>query len=61
MKTGPGAGIPELWIVNIEEAQVEVYKNPANGDYISRQNFRRGDTIFIESLDFVVKVDKVLG
>ncbi len=54
-------GIPELWIVNIEEAQVEVYKNPANGDYISRQNFRRGDTIFIESLDFVVKVDKVLG
>jgi len=55
------AGIPELWIVNIEDEQVEVYKNPQNGDYNSRQDFHRGDTIFIERLDFAVKVDKVLG
>lgn len=55
------AAIPELWIVNIEESQVEVYKKPANGDYASRQDFKRGDTIFIESLDFAVKVDNILG
>lgn len=55
------AGIPELWIVNIEDSQVEVYKKPTNGDYTSRQDFKRGGTIFIESLDFAVKVDKILG
>lgn len=55
------AGIPELWIVNIEDAQVEVYKNPQNGDYAHRQDYRRGDTILLESLGFKVKVDKVLG
>ncbi len=55
------AGIPEFWIVNIGESQVEVYKKPANGDYASRQDFKRGDTIFIDNLDFAVEVDKVLG
>ncbi len=55
------AGIPELWIVNIEEAKVEVYKNPIKDDYASRQDFKHGDTIFVESLDFAVKADKVLG
>lgn len=53
--------IQEFWIVNLEAGQVEVYKKPVNGDYASRQDFKRGDTIFIESLDFAVKVDKVLG
>lgn len=55
------AGIPELWIVNIEDEQVEVYRKPQNGDYIHRQDFKRGDTIFIESLGFEVQVDTVLG
>lgn len=55
------AAIPELWIVNIEDEQVEVYTNPANGNYTSRQDFKRGETIFIESLDFAVTADKVLG
>lgn len=55
------AGIPELWIVNIEDEQVEVYKNPQNGDYVNRQDFKRGETIFVESLGFEVRVDRVLG
>lgn len=55
------AAIPEFWIVNLEESQVEVYKNPVNGDYASRQDFKNSDTIFIESLDIAVRVDKILG
>lgn len=55
------AGIPELWIVNIEDEQVEVYKNPSNGNYLSRQDFKRGDTIHLENLDFSVKVERILG
>lgn len=55
------AGIPELWIVNIEDEQVEVYKNPQNGDYTNRQDYRRGDTIFIERLGFEVNTERILG
>ncbi|MCU0348395.1 MAG: Uma2 family endonuclease [Saprospiraceae bacterium] len=55
------AGIPELWIVNIEDEQVEVYKTPQNGDYSNRQDFKRGEAIFVENLGFEVEVDKVLG
>jgi len=55
------AGIPELWIVNIEDEQVEVYKNPVKGDYGRRQDFKRGDTIFLEKLDLSIKVTKILG
>jgi Uma2 family endonuclease len=55
------AGIPELWIVNIEDDQLEVYKNPQNGDYASRQYLKRGDLLVLESLDFEVNVEKILG
>lgn len=55
------AGIPELWIVNIEDEQVEVYKTPQNGDYIHRQDYKRGDTIFIERLGFEVETERILG
>lgn len=55
------AGIPELWIVNIEDEQVEVYKNPSNGNYTSRQDFRKGETIHLENLDFSVDVERILG
>jgi Uma2 family endonuclease len=55
------AGIPELWIVNIEDEQVEVYKNPLNGDYVSRQIFKRGQTIHLDNLNFSVEVERILG
>ncbi len=55
------AGIPELWIVNIEDEQVEVYKNPQNGDYAAKRIFKRGETIHLEHLDFSVEVEQILG
>lgn len=55
------AGIPELWIVNIDDEQVEVYKNPSNGDYASRQIFERGQIIYLDHLNFSVEVERILG
>lgn len=55
------AGIPELWIVNIEDEQIEVYKTPQNGDYVAQRVFKRGETIQLEHLDFSVEVERILG
>ncbi|OCR00457.1 hypothetical protein BCD67_25795, partial [Oscillatoriales cyanobacterium USR001] len=39
------AGIIELWIVDIGDELVEVYRNPSVNGYESIQQFRRGETI----------------
>ena len=36
------SGIPEAWLVNIPEDQVEVYSDPANGSYRRAEVFVRG-------------------
>jgi Uma2 family endonuclease len=39
------AGIPEYWIVNIAEAQIEVYTQPQSNEYGSRKNYSITDSI----------------
>lgn len=39
------AGIPEVWIVNLPEAQLERYRRPAQGDYADIQVLLPGDRI----------------
>ncbi len=36
------AGVPEYWIVNVEDKTVEVYREPRDDDYGSRQTFAIG-------------------
>lgn len=38
-------GVPEYWIVNLPDAQVEVHREPHGETYASRQVFRSGQTI----------------
>jgi Uma2 family endonuclease len=38
------AGIAEYWIVNLIDQQIEVYRNPAGGDYQDKSIFR-GDAL----------------
>jgi len=40
-----GGGILDYWIINLVARQVEVYSNPAAGDYRSLQVFKLGDEI----------------
>jgi Uma2 family endonuclease len=40
-----GAGIPECWIVNVPELQVEVHSEPEGGKYRSVTIYRPGDSV----------------
>jgi Uma2 family endonuclease len=39
------AGIPEAWIVNLEEEVIEVYSEPAGGEYKRVRVARKGDRV----------------
>jgi len=40
-----GAGVPECWIVNLPEQQIEVYRDPAGDEYLLRHIRRSGETV----------------
>jgi Uma2 family endonuclease len=56
------AGIPEVWIENLEGDELLVYRNPAGNTYSNSFTFRRGDSIFILAFpETVFSVDEILG
>ena len=46
------AGIPEYWILNVNQSELEVYTDPLNGSYRNTRTFSREDsvTVFGQSL-----------
>ena len=57
-----GAGIPEMWVVNLPEQVVEVYSDPGDGAYRDIKQARRGDSLPLPAgLEGVVRVDDILG
>jgi len=38
-------GIPEYWLVNLIDQHLEVYRDPASGDYKSKTTLERSDTL----------------
>jgi Uma2 family endonuclease len=56
------AGIAEVWIVNLQDNCIEVYRNPSGTVYQSIQTFIKGQTLTIELLPGVsIEVDEILG
>jgi Uma2 family endonuclease len=39
------AGIPEYWIVNLQDQIIELYSNPSEGDYRQATQAKRGETL----------------
>lgn len=39
------AGIPEVWLVNLLEGAIEVYREPHHASYAARQVWRVGDRV----------------
>ncbi len=39
------SGVPEVWVVNLNEDVVEVYSQPQQGTYSLARKFRRGEEI----------------
>ena len=55
-------GIPEVWLVNLVEMHVAVYRDPAPDGYRSISIARSGDELRpLAFPDFVLAVDEILG
>lgn len=50
------AGVPEYWIVNIPEQQVEIYTHPGDGEYLNRYIAKKGDTAKATGIHFEIPV-----
>ena len=56
------AGIVEVWIVNLQDNHIEVYRNPVATTYSLVQTFIDGQTLTIETLPNVwIAVNDILG
>lgn len=54
--------IAEVWLVDIDEQAVEVYREPAPNDYQNLQKFQRGQNLSPQALpDIQITVDEILG
>lgn len=56
------ANIQEVWIINLKEECLEVYRHPLNGSYQAMQKYYRGESIFIESFpEIELTLTEILG
>ncbi|CCI22456.1 Uma2 family endonuclease [Microcystis aeruginosa] len=56
------ANIQEVWIVNLKEECLEVYRHPLHGSYQAIQKYYRGEIIFIESFPAIeFTIAEILG
>ena len=56
------AGIPEVWIVNLQEESIEVHSQPEKGAYQQHQQLERGQSVPIPGFpDLTVSITDILG
>jgi len=53
------SNVPEYWIVNLQDYQIEVFKQPRNTDYQVKTIAKAGETVTCEGIDFTVSVDEI--
>jgi Uma2 family endonuclease len=55
-------GVPEVWIIDVEAEQVDIFCEPHPQGYREVRHFWRGDLLFpVEFPDLVISVDEILG
>jgi Uma2 family endonuclease len=56
------AGIPETWIVNLNDTELLVFRNPSESGYTTTFTLHRGDTVSpVTFSDLTFDVDGILG
>ena len=53
-------GIPEYWIVNLVDQHLEVYRDPASGDYKSKTTLERDEAITPPFADTSLSVEQLI-
>ena len=44
--------IPEVWIINVQQRQIEVYRQPANGEYGNRETYSSDSDAVLTPIEF---------
>lgn len=56
------AGIPEVWLLDIQGDRLRVYRDPIDGEYRSITVLVRGDSVTLTAFpDITLTVDEILG
>jgi Uma2 family endonuclease len=56
------AVVPEVWLIDLNDQIVEVYRDPGEGEYRDRRKVARGERLSPQALQGVkVDVDDILG
>jgi Uma2 family endonuclease len=56
------AGIPEVWITDVEGKAIERYTDPQGNQYATKQTFKQGQSISISALPTInVSIDSIFG
>jgi Uma2 family endonuclease len=56
------SGVPELWIENLQEDVILVYRNPAPDAFSTSLIFRRGDSVSLTAFpEILFRVDELIG
>ena len=56
------AGIPEYWIVDVQNETVEVYRDPAGSSFASVRQYRRGESLSPSAFpDLRIAVDEIFA
>ncbi|MDJ0541191.1 MAG: Uma2 family endonuclease, partial [Microcystis sp. M53603_WE2] len=56
------ANIKEVWIVNLKEECLEVYRHPLNGSYQAMQKYSINERVFMTSFhDIEFTIAEILG
>lgn len=53
------AGIPEYWIINLQDQQVEIYKNLVRGQYSNRRILFAEDQLTLEAFDWSLPITEL--
>lgn len=53
------AGIPEYWIVNIPDSQIEIFTNPKDGNYQNQQIIDKSGIAKASSIDFSLEAQAI--
>ncbi len=55
------AGIPEVWIVDLQHKVLITHTQPVEGKYMNTTQGKHGDTVSTSKFEFTAKVDELLG
>lgn len=55
------SGIPEFWLINLEENEIEVYWQPSGNAYKFRELLRPGDILNARNMELSIAANDILG